>query len=282
MGFAALRVSGADARDFLHGQFSCDVAGLPAGRWTWGAYCTPKGRVLFSFQLWREDDDYLLLLPAVLSGALARRLRLFVLRAKVKIEEVQAGYLGFVPPASCGPAHPTAGHVQRDPPITLLGLTGGRVLAVMPIDRLADYASAASSAATWERAAVQHQDPWITTQTQDQFVPQMLDLEKLGGVSFTKGCYTGQEIVARSQHLGEVKRRPSRHRLATGAAPAPGTPLFEAQGDNPAGMVIASAPDGSGAELLAVTQTSVAGQSLRLGAPSGPILEPVTEAGSLG
>lgn len=276
-GFATLRCTGSDARAFLHGQFSCDVAGLAAGHWTWGAYCNAKGRVLASFLLWQEAGDWLLLLPAALVGAIARRLRLHVLRARVTVSE-ESGHrvvMGFHDPAAGLPEHPAPGTVAQTAAMTLLGLSGARTLALVPLAQVPALTARACSADEWDALCICHREPWVGAASQEAFVPQMLNLERLGGVSFTKGCYPGQEIVARTQHLGEVKRRPYAYRLPAGAPPAPGSALFASGHGDAAGTVLNAAPSGPGAVLLAVTQVALATEPLRLTDPAGPLLEPL-------
>lgn len=276
-GFAVLRCGGGDAGTFLHGQFTCDVAGLPPRRWTWGAYCNAKGRVIADFVLWREADDWLLLLPASLIEGVARRLRMYVLRATVtlSVETSQRVVMGFAVPTVGLPAHPPAGEVVQSAALTLLGLSGGRTLALVPPQQIAALASWASAPEHWSAQCIRHGEPWVTGATQEAFVPQMLNLERLGGVSFTKGCYPGQEIVARSQHLGEVKRRLAGYQLAVGAVPAAGAALFATSPGEPVGTVVSAARSGEGAVLLAVCQTAVVGQPLRLADPDASALQPL-------
>lgn len=284
--YAVLRFSGADAPGFLHGQFTCDVTGLVPGRWTWGAWCTAKGRVLASFILWPEQGEYCLLLPADLADGFARRIRMFVLRARVRIEAEGArrlimGFTGALPPAL--PAAPGPGTVTHAADMTLLGLAGGRTLALVPGPGAPSLAPAACDPGAWEASGIRHGDPWISVSTQEAFVPQMLNLEHLGGVSFTKGCYPGQEIVARTQHLGVVKRRLYRYHLATGEPPAASAPLFAEGSADSAGTVLRSVPAEHGADLLAVVQTAQAAGALRLHAPDGPALQAVAiERGAAG
>lgn len=277
--FHVLRFAGADASDFVQGQSTCDVAALTPERWTWGAYCSPKGRVLGTFMLWREGADLCMLLPASIAAGIARRLRLYVLRSKVSItEEDQRTLLGFAsggrtPWPAVLPSPPEPGSVRCAGPMTLLGLPGGRSLALAPHDQSAALAAQACPATAWAVLSIQHGEPWVTAPTQEAFVPQMLSLERLGGVSFTKGCYPGQEIVARTQHLGQVKRRLCRLVLAGSQTPAAGTPVYTQDASEAAGIVLAAAPGDGEVEVLAVVQIDAVKSGLLLGGPRGPGLE---------
>lgn len=268
-----IAIEGRDATDFLHDQLTSDVSGLAAGEWQWSGYCNAKGRLLATLRLMRDRDRYLAEIPRALAADLVARLRKYVLRSQVKLTLLDVDYAGI------GIAGPTAGALLADrlavtPPSdnTLSPVPGGWVVSVSA-DRWHCYLDPEAAMAAWDRLAsharpvdtfqwmcfdVAEGIPWILPATRELFVPQMVDLERVGGVSFTKGCYPGQEIVARSQYLGEVKRR-----LHLGQAPAaldPGAPLAGAAlVGQTAGNVVASAPDGDGEfRVLAVIDTETA------------------------
>ncbi len=288
--FAVLRFKGPDAGVFLHGQLTCDVHALPADHWTWGAYCSAKGRVLATFILWQDADGYRMLLPQTLTTALTKRLRMFVLRSQVTIDDeseaivllgIRTGadesvlsILDFTEPHR-------AFALRRRGKLDALHLTDSRTLIVAPIEDAKQCWKALQgliqigSAAQWDQLSIAQGEPWVQPQTQDAFVPQMLNLELLNGVSFTKGCYPGQEIVARSQHLGQVKRRLYRFRTTATGSLGPGSPIFAA-GDTsqPVGTVTCAAPAGDDStEMLAVVQTAAQRAELHWGTPGGPTLE---------
>ncbi len=284
---AALAVTGADAASFLQGQFTSDVAALADGGLQLSAWCTPKGRVLANFTLRRiAADHFELLLPRVLLAPIQKRLTLFVLRSKVALrdaseESVRIG-LGGPGAAQCLAARLGAMPVlHRSAPIeggAIAALPGSRFIAFLEPDdapRLWDRLPPLRAAGfpCWRWLTVRAGIPVILPPTQDQFIPQMLNLDALGGVSFQKGCYSGQEIVARTQYLGRLKER-----LALGhaaSAPCAGARVFApAFADQPCGTVVnAAAAPGGGVDLLVVAQmAAIDGGELHVEAPDGAAL----------
>ena len=285
---AVLRVSGPDAEAFLQGQLTSDVAVLAPGTSQYSAWCSPKGRVLANFLLRRLDAaNFELLLPAPLLASIRKRLGMFVLRSKVALEDESAASarIGVGGPMAVRCAEAIAGvapAVYRSVALAggvLLGLSSNRFMAIVAPERAAplwDLLAAHARPAgfsCWEWLAVRAGVPAILPPTQDLFIPQMLNWEVLGGVSFKKGCYTGQEIVARTQHLGIVKER-SLLAHTDVSPPSPGTRVFsERFGEQACGTVLNAAPaPASGSDLLAVVQTAAVGADLRLGARDGPAL----------
>ncbi len=253
---ALLRVSGDDATEFLHNQFTNDVKALAVGGAQWSGWCTPKGRFLFTFVLARDAQGYLLLLPAAFAEALAKRLRLFILRSKAKVEDVSATvprhgvWAGPLPEG----AHP-------------LGPARGIVFGSAPAGRPATLAD-------WTLSLIRDGIVQVVPGTQEEFVPQMANYDLVGGVSFKKGCYPGQEIVARTQYRGILKKRAVRVRADQ--ALAPGESVYStAFGEQSAGTVanVAPSPEG-GFEALVVAQLeAIAQKSLHHGSLAGPALE---------
>jgi len=286
----SLRIEGPDAASFLHGQLSSDVAALRPGILQRSTYNSPKGRVLADLVVWRNVQDehrFEALVAADLAAPIAKRLGMFVLRAKVKLrDETQAstriGVAGPAAPAviaavlGSAPAVATAAFHEQ---ATVAALPEGGFVVVTDIasglaEALAQRARAVDPA-LWHVGRVRAGVPLVTAATSDQFVVQALNFDALGGVSFQKGCYPGQEIVARTQYLGRLKERLYAFGVA-GTRPPPGMRLFAASfGEQPCGTVIASAPspDPAMSDLLAVAQRSAAeAETLRLGAPDGPAL----------
>jgi folate-binding protein YgfZ len=278
--------SGEDAEDFLQGQLSNDVARVSARQGQLAAYCSPKGRVLATLLLWSMEGGYALQVARELAEPIARRLRMYVLRSRVRLTVVsdELVLIGVTGPEAArlvrdelGIALGSTYEVGNADGVTAIALPGGRIQIVAAAeraatvwDRLAQRGVPAGQS-TWDLASIASGVPLLTAATQDQFVPQMLNLELLGGVSFTKGCYPGQEIVARSQHLGQVKRRLAR--FASAERPGPGDSIFA--GGERVGMVVNAAPaTHEGAwELLAVVQIDAPTKlSLRT---DGPVLEPL-------
>ncbi len=271
--FELLRFHGSDAGTFLQGQLTCDLDQVASDQAQFGGYCTPKGRVLANFTLLSTSQGYLMHLPADVAASVADRLRKFVLRSDVKIErESGLHVLGLA-----GPEVPAL--LKRDlgtPPqrrlavapharASILRLPGGSFLvlaasAEMPAlwQALATRAVPAG-AQCWNWVQIQAGMPWITTATQDQFLPQMIGLDTIGGVSFDKGCYTGQEIVARTHYLGEVRRK--LHLGRTRGSARAGDALLS--GDEQCGTVlnVATVP-GDESVLLAVVSAHADDRSM--------------------
>jgi tRNA-modifying protein YgfZ len=232
--YGVLSVTGAEARDFLHAQLTIDIENLPPERAALAGWCSAKGRLLATFLVIPAPQGYLLQLARDLAPTVAKRLSMFVLRAKVKIADESEAWAQF-------------GVWDVDVPTTTVKWEAGAVTVPVTQSRFLRLEPAASaSLATgdeeqWYLQEIQAGHPLITAATQDQFVPQMVNLEALGGVDFRKGCYPGQEIVARAQYRGQVKRRMVRLSAPAGSRLQPGQ---EYNG----GTVV----DSAGGELLAV------------------------------
>jgi tRNA-modifying protein YgfZ len=287
---ATLGFAGADAQAFLQGQVSCDVQALDSVHAALGCYCTPQGRMLANFVLWRDGNDLRMALSADIADAIQKRLRMFVLRSKVEISMLDADpvLLGVAGPAGAralvdaiGAAPVDLMSLHSHDGATAIGLPGGRFLvAVRPQRAIAlwqELAATLESVGTvaWQWLDIVTGMPLVTGPTQDQFVPQMTNLELIGGISFQKGCYTGQEVIARAQYRGKVKRRMYLAHIA-GAAAQAGDRVVGADDNEPAGGVVVNAapsPEG-GSDVLAVLQSASLGSgSLHLHTLDGPMLE---------
>ena len=284
-----LHFSGEDAESFLQGQLSCDVGSIQSSRSTHGAYCSPKGRMLANFLLWREEAGFAMALSRDILGAVHRRISMFVLRSRVKISDASGSVvlLGIAGPGADGALRGIlgglpgrSGEIFRAPGLgTAIRLVDGRLIlaSVPPVAASLRQQLAGTfrdvGSQVWRWLDIRSGLPLITAPTQDQLVPQMANLELLDGVSFDKGCYTGQEIVARTQHLGKVKRRMFIANVA--AAAGAGDPLYsEDLGDQASGLVVNAepSPDG-GHDVLAVVQTASHDRSVvHLKSLSGPVL----------
>ncbi|MSP28351.1 MAG: folate-binding protein [Methylococcales bacterium] len=202
---AVLTVSGTDAAQFLQGQITCNVHEVTATHSSLGAMCNPKGRAITTFLLAKSGDDFLLILPVELLETVKKRLSMYVLRSKVTLTDCSDSLclLGFT--ATLTDAFLAS--YQQDGVVRIN--VGNRDLVI------ADEHNASVILAQgvetidsmhWQTLDILGGIPWLTTATSEQFIPQMLNLDKLGGISLTKGCYTGQEIVARTHYLGKAKR----------------------------------------------------------------------------
>lgn len=237
--YGLLSVTGADARAFLHAQLTNDIEHLAPERWALAGWCSAKGRLLASFLVIPSPDGFLLQLARDLATPIAKRLAMFVLRAKVKIADQSDAWAQF----GVWDAELEARDVAWGGNVAMVRVGDRRFLQLGPAAEMNEPANA--DEAQWTLQEIRAGRPLITSATQDQFVPQMVNFDVLGGVDFRKGCYPGQEIVARAQYRGQVKRRMVHARAPAGVALQPGQ-------DFNGGMVVDVAPAEGGAELLAV------------------------------
>lgn len=282
-----IAVRGEDAGKFLQGQLTNDVLAL-GERLSLNGYCTAKGRLIASFQQWREagpeGETIYLQLPREILPAVVKRLSMFVLRAKVKISDESATRHAWGLVGSGAAAALAAAGITPPAAVWDTSRTGETLIARLPAapqaaDRFLIVAPAlpaglaalpVASSGLWWWSEVAAAVPTVWAATQEKFVPQMINFEVLGGVNFKKGCYPGQEIVARSQYLGKLRRRMA---AAHAAGPvAAGADVFA--GPDPVGVVVmAAAAPGGGWDVLfeSPVDTQAAG-GLRAGAADGPEL----------
>jgi hypothetical protein len=268
-----IRATGDEARHFLHGQLTQDVEHLAPGQARLAGYCTPKGRLLASFVMWLDaGGDVLLACSADVLPATLKRLSMFVMRAKCKLSDASDelplhGLAGSALPAAVAAAEPWGvieGRTVRLP-------DAGGVPRALALD--GPVAGEALDPEVWRWLEVASALPRVVGATVEQFVPQMINLEVVGGVNFQKGCYPGQEIVARSQYRGTVKRRAF---VATAEFPMqPGQAIVDAADpDQPAGQVVlAAAPAGVQPAALIELKLAAAEAELHAGAADGPRLQ---------
>ncbi|WP_087687847.1 folate-binding protein YgfZ [Pandoraea sp. PE-S2R-1] len=306
-----IAVTGADAASFLHGQLTNDVEHLKPAQARLTGYCSAKGRLLATFLMWRDataDATIYLAGAADVQAAVQKRLSMFVLRAKAKLTDATATHvlLQVGGPAAEGVLSQTFATLPAAPLAAVQGTLGDAPTSLI---RLPDAGSARSlprylwsvpvtqAAQVW--AALQAApglvvvDPALTawldvhsgvanvvTATQEQFVPQMVNWEVVGGVSFRKGCYPGQEVVARSQYRGVIKRRLHLAHVADDSAvPVPAQALVEVSDpDQPCGMVVqaAAAPSGGYDVLVELKLAAREADDVRLGTAEGPALQFLT------
>lgn len=267
-----IRASGEDAAGFLHNLLTNDITHLEPNGVRQAALCTAKGRMIASFTIWREGTDYLLLLSADILPGILKKLSMYVLRSKVKLADITAerSLIGVVG-APLGPADPmTAAAFEGG---TAIRFDANRCVLALPAGATPAGISPAGRLEDWHLAEIRAGMPRIVAATQEAFTPQMVnyELEAVGGVSFQKGCYPGQEIVARTQYLGKVKRRMYRAKLDS--AFPPGTDVFTPEaGEQHCGAVVLSAPGPEGGfETLLVVQSSGAeADAVHVGKPDGP------------
>ncbi|WP_144107815.1 YgfZ/GcvT domain-containing protein [Paraburkholderia sp. BCC1886] len=292
--FGVIDATGDDAASFLHGQLTNDTQHLDAATARLAGYCTAKGRLLASFLTWRTGETIRLLVSKDVQAAVQKRLSMFVLRAKAKLADASdeltvIGLAGDVRQALSGvfDALPDGVHGQVD------GDAGSLIRVPDALGRLRylwigaraqidahlptlDAALTRVSPAVWDWLDIRAGEPRITQPVVEQFVPQMINFDVLGGVNFRKGCYPGQEIVARSQYRGTIKRRTSLANVAGDLDTVKaGAELFHsADPGQPCGMVVnaASAQEGGVDMLVEIKLAALEDGTVHLGTADGPAL----------
>jgi tRNA-modifying protein YgfZ len=253
----ALLVGGAEARSFLQGQLSADLDPPQPGAARLASCNSAQGRVQAVVWLVERTDGIAVLTASALTETLAARLRKYVLRARVTIAAANALPVGALHRETLATLAPR-GHIEREG-VSFVTLPGHDEIVAIGAHPGPD--AAVIDETPWRLDDIRAGMPQIRPQTQEQFVAQMLNLDLLGGISFEKGCYTGQEIIARTHYRGAIKRRMFRYAAAS-APPAPGTRVLS-DGQH-AGDVVDSAPTAEGCELLAVVSLTQAEEALQL------------------
>jgi tRNA-modifying protein YgfZ len=292
--FGVIDAIGDDAASFLHSQLTNDTQHLEAATARLSGYCSARGRLLASFLSWRSGETIRLLVSKDVQAAVQKRLSMFVLRAQAKLTDASGelavvGLAGDVRKALSGvfDAVPDGVHIKVDGPAGALirvpdALGRLRYLWVGPKAEvearlpLLEGKLTRASAAVWDWLDIRAGEPRITQPVVEQFVPQMVNFDVLGGVNFRKGCYPGQEVVARSQYRGTIKRRTALANVAEELDTVlPGAEVFHSDDPGqPCGMVVnaASAPDGGVDVLVEVKLAALETGSVHLGAAEGPAL----------
>jgi folate-binding protein YgfZ len=288
-----LRFDGPDAQSFLQSQLTNNVLAVDDAHSQYTGYCTPKGRLLACMLLWRRDGAYCLMLPRELCEPIRKRLSMYILRAKVKAadisgEQVLFGVAGADAASTCAKlagTSPGAVHgVSHGDGITLIQLPVHRYLIAAPATEAGKLEAALAAAANgtdetlWNALNIEAGIPNIVAAPQEQFVPQTVNFDLIGAVSFDKGCYPGQEIVARTHYLGKgkSKQRMVRARVTANTAPTPGDKLYSQPfGDQACGMIVAASTAGEKSyNVLAVIQTStLTTDSVHWQSSDGPVLQ---------
>jgi folate-binding protein YgfZ len=250
---AVMTVVGRDARSFLQGQLSSDLLGLDRHPGMLAAFCNRQGRVLATLRLAADGDDVLLVLHRKLAHTLVAQLSAYVLRADVRFEDRSrllevAGLLDARPDARWSqPAAAASGLAMMVASPRRILLAGTR-----PALDAALAAIARTTPADWDLACITDGEPSVMPETAALWLPQMLNLDLIGGISFSKGCYVGQEVVARAQHLGRLKRRTLRYVGPPEVTLQPAQALFS--GDSLAAQVVVAAHDETSTQCLAVVE----------------------------
>lgn len=292
--YGLISAEGPDASDFLQAQFSNDVRNVSAQQSQLNAYCSAKGRILASFRLFQLDDRYYLEMPDTLIEQTLKRLRMFVLRSQVTLQDASEGMarfglagsnsesylndIGLACPAEVDAASQSGDVLVIRIPGTVprFEIHGPTKALIQLWEKLADRITPVG-ANSWSLLDIQSGLPVIERQTVESFVPQMVNLELINGVSFKKGCYPGQEIVARMQYLGKLKKRMYRAHIDTNEAIQAGDAIYSGSSDNTQSVgtiVNAQISPHGGYDVLAVIQITEAEQGKpRMGSKKGAKLE---------
>ena len=251
---SVLSVRGADAATFLQGQTTCNILALDCNSATFGAICNPKGRALTTFLLVKTDDSYLIILPNELLASIEKKLRLYILRSDVDLCDVSADYCligianvpdSLVPNNTISLPNDKLG-VSTHKNSTSIKVSENRWLIITNHENAIDIWNwfvqtqhfVEANPSLWDVHEILDGIPWLSIKTRELFVPQMFNLDVLGGISFDKGCYTGQEIIARTHYLGKQKRRMYLASIQTDKNPQPATPIYVFGNQQSIGQVV--------------------------------------------
>lgn len=279
-----LECSGDEAKAFLHNQLTSDINHLAPQGVQHSSWCTAKGRMVASFLFYRSEGAYRALISNDLVADTHKRLQMYILRSKVKVADLSDQYALFglsgtrsvEAMEAAGLAVPAEAMQSTTSEVaTVLRIDLQRFIIVAPAESALSVWTKLTAIATpagrpvWQWLDIQAGIPLICSATREAFVPQMADFDRIGGVSFHKGCYPGQEIVARTQYLGKVKRH--LYRLHAETAMVPGLPIHSPDSpEHPVGMVANAAPAPTGGYVaLAVIQENYLDSALTLGTPEG-------------
>jgi len=227
-----VKISGRDAVSFLNDQFTNDITALEPNRWQFNGYCSSKGRLIAIMRLFLSDDCVYIILPKSLSEKMIKRLQVYVFRAKVKFENLADHSVYCLMDAE---AIKTTGEIQTQE-FTLddngfmvnISIQSERYLAILKstdVLKGLELISQEESQQLWRLSEIKEMVPNIDVQTSELFIPQHVNLDKLNGISFNKGCFPGQEVVARLHYLGKAKQAMRHLQIDSGIPIAPGQTL---------------------------------------------------------
>lgn len=285
-----IKVTGEDKETFLQGQFTNDTRNIDKNSSQLSGYCTPKGRMLANFRIFEDDqDNWFIVIPQERLATILKRLSMFVLRSKVEIADVSEDTLLLGLSGDCLSQALTnslparADEVTHDHAISFIRvetsnpryLVAGNAEQIIKLWQKLDNVSPASSSA-WRLRDIKAAIPTVFENTQEAFIPQMTNMQLINGVSFTKGCYTGQEVVARMQYLGKLKRRMYKVSFEHDADVQPGAEIYSSisqSGQGAGKLVDAIRTANNHFEGLAVMEISSADDGeIRLFDENGPLI----------
>jgi tRNA-modifying protein YgfZ len=222
--FALLEVTGSDAHTFLHNQLTCDLKLLDTYGWLFSAWCLPNGRVISTFIIFKHNNSYFMILPGMMKEKIIKRLVMYILHSDVKINDVSDDYtlLGIMDDninILFNELLPDAIDINSSlintPSMLILRLWDMkyRYILICKIDVVTGIVNIISDKcnegdrSTWSLLDIHAGIPWILNSTSESFLPQMLNLDQMAGLSYAKGCYPGQEVIARLHYRGQLKKR---------------------------------------------------------------------------
>lgn len=291
--YGLIAAYGEGAVDFLQGQFTNDIAQINESHSQLSSYCSPKGRMLANLRIFKQGETLYLSLPQPLLEPVLNRLRMFVMRSKVTLEDASDSLMRFGlngPNAeeqlsaitSCAPKEVNETAQHKD--ISIVRVHGtdprfeiyGQLNAISKLWQALDVDATAVGAPIWELLNIQAGIPVIVPETCEAFVPQMANMALIGAINFKKGCYTGQEIVARMHYLGKLKKRMYHVAVECDQAPKAGDKIFaeNSTAGTGTGTIVSAELNAEGVyEGLAVVQIAdVEGKTLRLGDGEGAVV----------
>lgn len=255
-----LTIAGKDAAKFLQGQITCNINDITDTQSSLGAMCNPKGRAITTFLLVKNADAFLMILPIELLAAVKKRLQMYVLRSDVALTDSSDDLclIGL----SLQPAEAAEQRFATSRQENIVVDFQGRSLVIAEADNAQAFWAEQlkqgfqpESSAQWRYLDIISGIPWLTAETSEEFIPQMLNLDKLGGISFNKGCYTGQEIVARTHYLGKTKREMFLAECDASAIPEPNSTIIDDSGQS-IGKVLYAQKGPNSCKMLIVLQVS--------------------------
>ena len=291
--YGLIAAYGENTEDFLQGQFTNDISQVTENLSQLSSYCTPKGRMLANFRIFKRGETLYLMLPYPLLEPVLNRLRMFIMRSKVTLEDASDALMqfGFSGPQAEEQLKTITGSIPCDindciqyDNYSIIRTHGteprfeiyGDLNAMRQLWQSLDVDATPVGAHIWELLNIRAGIPVIVPETVEAFVPQMANMSLIGGINFKKGCYTGQEIVARMHYLGKLKKRMYRISVDTKEAPKAGDKIFaeNSTAGTGTGTIVSAELNADGVyEALAVIQIAdVEGGSLQLGDAEGPVV----------
>lgn len=262
---SVIEVTGEDAAEFLHGQFTNHIKNLGSA-FRLAAYCQPQGRILALMRVFKKEDSYYLVMPCDLVEGFIKRLSMFILRSKVAIKlRDDLTVYGLIGTQADLPAVDEI-VLQGEVVLARVADWGNqqRAMAIGSKTLLASQYPKAGDSARWFESEIETGTPWVFAKTKEAFIPQWINLEKICGLVFDKGCYPGQEIISRVQHIGSTPRRMTIVKADSSVALSANDDVFS-DGEACGNVVMSVTKDNETKALVEVTLKSMEKGSYRIG-----------------